>query len=233
MAESYDDSGDPAGWSDPGGTGFNEIIDAGDPNAEASPITLDYYRQKALQLQSLLNGFDTVYFDLQGMAAIASNLDDGGAMLNEINGLLGDFEDKRSQLVNTAQALNLASDGLNAVGVEFPQVNVPGMAGVPLAAVAVVAGVIGAAVVLISWGNRAFALAGDIARRMQQADVIAKLPESERANAVQTAINAERNIELERAKINDSPLAGAASLLKWALIAAVAYFGYKAWKEQR
>ena len=188
----------------------------------STPFSVDYYRQKVVEFQALLN-------NLQGAQEAVIGLIDYGpvevrpelmALLDELDGKIGSYR-------QVAEALNFGINGLNKVGANFPKLSIPAGLGVaPL----VVAGGIGAAVAvaaaLITWGYAWIKKAEVLARQAQLYGYLT--PE-------QKAIVAQRSIEIGQAAqaSESSPLTSIANIAKWVGIAAVAYFAYQAYQKSR
>jgi hypothetical protein len=203
---------------DPGtGEGWDEPV-----AIPASPLSVDYYRQKVVEFQALLN-------NLQGAQEAVIGLIDYGPVeiRSELTALLDELDGKIGRYRQVAEALNFGINGINKVGANFPKLSIPNGLGVaPL----VVAGGIGAAVAvaaaLIVWGYAWIQKAQVLARQAQLYGYLT--PE-------QKAIVAQKAIEIEQAAqaSESSPLTSIASIAKWAGIAAVAYFAYQAYQKTR
>jgi hypothetical protein len=203
---------------DPGtGEGWDAPIEQ-----PASPLSVDYYRQKVVEFQALLN-------NLQGAQEAVIGLIDYGPVeiRSELTALLDELDGKIGRYRQVAEALNFGINGINKVGANFPKLSIPAGLGVaPL----VVAGGIGAAVAvaaaLIVWGYAWIQKAQVLARQAQLYGYLT--PE-------QKAIVAQKAIEIEQAAqaSESSPLTSVATIVKWAGIVAVAYFAYQAFQKTR
>jgi hypothetical protein len=203
---------------DPGtGEGWDEPI-----VQPASPLSVDYYRQKVVEFQALLN-------NLQGAQEAVIGLIDYGptevrpelmALLDELDGKIGSYR-------QVAEALNFGINGLNRVGANFPTLSIPkGLGVAPL----VVAGGIGAAVAvaaaLIVWGYAWIQKAQVLAQRAQ---LYGYLTPEQRSKVAGETLKIENALRASDA----SPLTSIASIAKWVGIAAVAYFAYQAYQKSR
>ena len=203
---------------DPGtGEGWDSPI-----TQPSTPLSVDYYRQKVVEFQALLN-------NLQGaQEAVIGLIDYGPAEVRpELMALLDELDGKIGSYRQVAEALNFGINGLNKIGANFPKLSIPSGLGVaPL----VVAGGIGAAVAvaaaLIVWGYAWIQKAQVLARQAQLYGYLT--PE-------QKAVVAQRAIEIEQAAqaSESSPLTSVANIAKWVSIAAVAYFAYQAYQKMR
>jgi len=203
---------------DPGtGEGWDEPV-----AVPASPLSVDYYRQKVVEFQALLN-------NLQGAQEAVIGLIDYGPVevRPELMALLDELDGKIGRYRQVAEALNFGINGLNRVGANFPTLTIPNGLGVaPL----VVAGGIGAAVAvaaaLIVWGYAWIQKAQVLAQRAQLYGYLT--PE-------QKAIVAQKAIEVDQAAqaSESSPLTSVANIAKWVGIAAVAYFAFQAYQKSR
>jgi hypothetical protein len=208
----------PWGTFDPGtGEGWDEPI-----VQPATPLSVDYYRQKVAEFQALL-------YNLQNAREGMIGLVDYGPpeIRPELTALLDELDGKIGSYRQVAEALNFGINGINKVGAGFPTLTIPNGLGVaPL----VVAGGIGAAVAvaasLIVWGlawiRRSEALA-------KQAQLYSYLPPEQRARVAASALKIE-----QAARASEStPLASIANITKWVAIAAVAYFAFQAYQKMR
>jgi len=203
---------------DPGtGEGWDEPV-----AVPASPLSVDYYRQKVVEFQTLLN-------NLQQAREGAIGLVDYGPVeiRPELTALLDELDSKIGRYRQVAEALNFGINGINKVGAGFPTLTIPNGLGVaPL----VVAGGIGAAVAvaaaLIVWGYAWIQKAQVLARQAQLYGYLT--PE-------QRAIVAQKSIEIDQAAqaSESSPLTSIANIAKWVGIAAVAYFAFQAYQKSR
>jgi len=203
---------------DPGtGEGWDEPV-----SIPSSPLSVDYYRQKVVEFQALLNNLQAAQEGVIGL------IDYGPVEVRpELMALLDELDGKIGRYRQVAEALNFGINGINKVGANFPTLSIPNGLGVaPL----VVAGGIGAAVAvaaaLIVWGYAWIQKAQVLAQRAQLFGYLT--PE-------QRAIVAQKAIEIDQAAqaSESSPLTSIASIAKWVGIAAVAYFAYQAYQKSR
>ena len=187
----------------------------------ASPYQLDYYRQKVVEFQDILNQMDAV-------ANIANSISwetDDQQLAADMDAYLLDFDNKKGSFRTAAEALNFAINGINAVGADFPKLTVPqGLGVVPLVAAAGVAGALAVAAALIIWGRDWIGSVAARAKLGLQLDAI--------KDPAQRARLAERLALLDQAQsvAEASPISSVASIVKWVAIAAVAYFAIQSYK---
>jgi hypothetical protein len=203
---------------DPGtGDGWDEPV-----AQPASPLSVDYYRQKVVEYQNLLYNLQNAR---EGMIGL---VDYGPVEIRpELTALLDELDSKIGRYRQVAEALNFGINGINKVGAGFPTLTIPNGLGVaPL----VVAGGIGAAVAvaasLIVWGYAWIQKAQVLAR---QAQLYGYLTPEQRAIVAQKALE----IDQAAAASESSPLTSIANIAKWVGIAAVAYFAYQAFQKTR
>lgn len=190
---------------------------------------VDFYRNKVRQFQDTLLSLEPAYYDLQAAGQIAA-LDPEA--YEQWLALVQEFENKRSQFGTVGQAINLASQGINAVGVQFPSVQLPGgLAAAPLVPLAAAAAAVGAAVLLINWTVEFFKAVREFAARWQHLDAIKALPEGERAAALATLQKTEASAAAAVAAASASPLTSIATITKWVAIAGGAFLIYKLMNE--
>jgi len=188
----------------------------------ASPLSVDYYRQKVVEYQNLLYNLQNAR---EGMIGL---VDYGPVEIRpELTALLDELDGKIGRYRQVAEALNFGINGINKVGAGFPTLTIPNGLGVaPL----VVAGGIGAAVAvaasLIVWGYAWIQKAQVLAR---QAQLYGYLTPEQRAIVAQKALE----IDQAAAASESSPLTSIANIAKWVGIAAVAYFAYQALQKTR
>jgi len=188
----------------------------------ASPLSVDYYRQKVVEYQNLLYNLQNAR---EGMIGL---VDYGPVEIRpELTALLDELDGKIGRYRQVAEALNFGINGINKVGAGFPTLTIPNGLGVaPL----VVAGGIGAAVAvaasLIVWGYAWIQKAQVLAR---QAQLYGYLTPEQRAIVAQKALE----IDQAAAASESSPLTSIANIAKWVGIAAVAYFAYQAFQKTR
>ena len=206
------------GAFDPGtGEGWDEPI-----VKPATPLSVDYYKQKVIEYQNLLYNLQNAR---EGMIGL---VDYGPVEIRpELTALLDELDGKIGRYRQVAEALNFGINGINKVGAGFPTLTIPkGLGVAPL----VVAGGIGAAVAvaasLIVWGYAWIQKAQVLAR---QAQLYGYLTPEQRAIVAQKALE----IDQAAAASESSPLTSIASIAKWVGIAAVAYFAYQAFQKTR
>jgi hypothetical protein len=206
------------GAFDPGtGEGWDEPI-----AQPATPLSVDYYKQKVVEFQALLYNLQNAR---EGMIGL---VDYGPVEIRaELTVLLDELDGKIGRYRQVAEALNFGINGINKVGAGFPTLTIPkGLGVAPL----VVAGGIGAAVAvaasLIVWGYAWIQKAQVLAR---QAQLYGYLTPEQRAIVAQKALE----IDQAAAASESSPLTSIANIAKWVGIAAVAYFAYQAFQKTR
>lgn len=187
----------------------------------ASPIQLDYYRQKIVEFQNVLVQMDSA---AEGAGDLIYLVDDV-ALLEDLNALLAEYDLKKGYFRTAAEALNLAISGVNLVGANFPAVKIPrGMNAVPLVAAAGIAAALAVAAGLIVWGRDWIKSVDERARRSQ---ILEALPEGpQRAQAAQAMAKIDGAVR----EADASPLGSIAQIVKWVAIAGLVYFGFQTFK---
>ena len=188
----------------------------------AGPLQLDYYRQKIVEFQNVLVQMDSAAEGAQGL--IDLGLDDL-ELLNDLNGLLADYDLKKGFFRTAAEGLNFAISGVNMIGGNFPSVRIPaGLNAVPVIAAAGVAAALAVAAGLIVWGRDWIRSVDERARRSQ---ILQALPEGpQRAQAAREM----QKIDGAVREAEQSPLASIATIVKWVAIAGLVYFGMQSFK---
>ena len=192
------------------------------PGDTASPIQLDYYRQKIVEFQNVLVQMDSA---AEGAGDLIYIVDDV-SLLEDLNALLAEYDIKKGYFRTAAEALNLAISGVNVIGGNFPAVKIPrGMNAIPLVAAAGIAAALAVAAGLIVWGRDWIKSVDERARRSQ---ILAALPEGpQRADAARAMAKIDGAVR----EAEESPLASVANIVKWVAVAAVIYFGLQTFKE--
>jgi len=198
-----------------GGSGFT---------ATNAPVALSYYQQKIVEFQNLLNGMDAAAHAAQ--SALWDDIDP--KLSNDLQTYLDDFDAKKWEFRAAAEALNLAINGANLVGADFPNITIPQTLGVvPLVAAGVIAAAVATAAALIVWGNTW--LQG-LNQRLRDQELIASVTDpAKRDKLIQTQLE----VDAAAAEANASPLSSISNIVKWLAIGAVAYFAFSAYKQVR
>lgn len=200
------------------------------PPVETSPVTVEYWRQKALEFQSTLNAVDTV---ARESWALASVLPEDSPQLASILAGLDEMESKRQAMKMAAEGINAAAAVVNAAGGRFPVLSIPSALGLPpLVIPAAAVAAFTAAAGLISWA------VGWV--RVQTALIGSSVTALEAIEDPAARADAAREVALIRARAESaasaagaSPLASLASAAKWVGLGALAWFAYRAWKSTR
>jgi hypothetical protein len=191
---------------------------------EASPLTLDYYRNKVIEFQNIL-------YQMDAAAIVARDIIDTDYdqnLSNEMSVFLQEFDAKKGQFKMAAEALNFAINGVNYAGANFPEIKIPpGLGFIPMAAAAGVAAALAAAAVLITWGRDW--IAGLNERLKLEVQLGAITDPDKRAQIVQESMK----LEAAQKAADASPLTNVAGIVKYVAIAAVAYFVFQAYQKSR
>lgn len=194
-----------------------------EPTADqSSALSLDYFRAKVTEFQSLMNALDLGYQAAQG-AVYSDGIDP--EVSAQLGDLMREYEGRRTMMRATAEAINLGAAAVNAAGGRMPELSIPQTLGrlgfapaLPLAAVAA----IGTAAVLMSWGRDW--LQG-VNQRLRSAQLIAAQDSPAAAAALAVAM-AQSDASLATAE--QSGLSSLAPILKWGAIAVGAYIAWRA-----
>ena len=189
----------------------------------ATPLQLDYYRQKIVEFQNVLVQMDSAAEGAQGLIDAGVN---DVSLLEDLNALLAEYDLKKGYFRTAAEGLNFAISGVNLVGADFPKVKIPrGMNAFPIIAAAGVAAALAVAAGLIVWGRDWIKSVDERARRSQ---ILQALPEGpQRAQAARAMAKIDGAVR----EAEESPLGSIASIVKWVAVAAVIYFGLQTFKE--
>jgi hypothetical protein len=204
-------------------TGYQEIDDPStDSTGNITPFQLDYYRNKVVEFQNVLDQLDASA--VQAMFLIDQDIDP--ELTADLQDFLLQYDQKKGQFRTAAEALNFAINGANQIGANFPTLRIPsGLGFVPLAAGAAIAGALAVAAALIVWGRDWIAGLND---RLKVAMVLDKITDPQKRDAVAESI---AKIDAAQKAADSSPLSSIANIVKWVGIAAVAYFALTAYQK--
>ena len=189
----------------------------------ATPLQLDYYRQKIVEFQNVLVQMDSAAEGAQGLIDAGVN---DVSLLEDLNALLAEYDLKKGYFRTAAEGLNFAISGVNLVGGDFPNIKIPrGMNAIPLVAAAGIAAALAVAAGLIVWGRDWIKSVDERARRSQILEALPQGPQ--RAAAAQAMAQIDGAVR----QAEESPLASVANIVKWVAVAAVIYFGLQTFKE--
>ena len=190
---------------------------------EATPLQLDYYRQKINEFQSVLVQMDSAAEGAQDLINLGLN---DVSLLEDLNALLAEYDLKKGFFRAAAEGLNLAISGVNFVGGNFPSVKIPsGLNAIPLVAAAGVAAALAVAAGLIVWGSNWINSVEERARRSQILEALPEGPQRAQAALAMSKIDG----AVREADAN--PLGSIAQIVKWVAIAGLVYFGLQTFKE--
>ncbi|NBW68610.1 MAG: hypothetical protein EBR47_08000, partial [Betaproteobacteria bacterium] len=82
----------------------------------APPVQSSYFRTKAVEFQQVINALDATAREVDMLIGALPE----GAMLDELVAQFGELQNKKGQIKLVAEAINFASNGLNAVGANLP-----------------------------------------------------------------------------------------------------------------
>lgn len=180
-----------------------------------------YFTRKINEFQSLVFDLDTTEANLRSFIQDYNITDP--VLLEQLDA----FDLKKDVFRTTAEALNLAVAGINAIGGNLPSVRIPGgLAAVPVVALAGAAAAVAAAAALIVWGREWIIGVND---RLKTREVLQQIPEAQRGQAAGDLLRIEataRNAEI-------SPLGNLANIVKYLAIAAGVYFAFQAFQKAR
>lgn len=180
-----------------------------------------YFTRKINEFQGMLYDLDTTEANLRSFIQ-DYNIEDEPLLQS-----LDELEGRKKIFRATAEALNLAVAGINAVGGSLPSVRVPGgLAAIPAAALIGAAAAVAGAAALIVWGREWIIGVND---RLKTEAILKQIPPERRAEAAERIIASDE----ARKRSEESPLASIANIVKWAAIAAGLYFAFQAFNKGR
>ena len=188
---------------------------------DAPPVPTNYFRDKALEFQRLINALDATANEVDMLIGALPE----GAMLDELVAQFGELQSKKGKIKLVAEGINFAANGLNAVGANLPTIQWPPTLGAaPLVIAGAGAAAIAAAAAIIVWGK---AWIDGINQRLRDKQLLESVPEAQRG-AVADAI---MKTEVAKAQVDQNPLTSIAGIVKWVAIGAVAYFAFQAYQQ--
>jgi hypothetical protein len=197
-------------------------IDFSDNSFTGESGTLQNLRDKAREFQVTLNNLDILDRSLGDMLY---ELNGQGEALRQVDALREELNAKKSTIKAAAEAINLASNAANAVGIRFPVLSVPFTLGNPLVVAGVVAAM-GLAAAVIYFAT------DFIPRAFSTMDYIISITAADsesRKNLI--AIRQASNHQIE---MNNTSLGSKISnLAKYAMIAFGLYLAYNAYKGKK
>lgn len=199
-----------------------QLGDAGTPNAMYdgetgdSVFSMDYYRNKAREFQSVLNQVDAA------ARAAQMAIDTGSSDLAaDLTAMLQEFDSKKLLFRGTAEAINAGAAIINNMGGRFPQLSIPqGLGLVPLVIPAATVAAIGVAAALITWGVQ---WVGGVVERLRREQLLGVGTDAQKADLARSLAMADAAL----AASSESPLASISGVVKWG---AIAFLGYMAWQ---
>lgn len=208
-ANTLGDAGVPGGGSDAAYTG-----DTGE-----SSLSLQYYRNKVTEYQNTLNAIDKA----ANAAMIA--LDSGAlseADAQALDDSLYEYENNKTKMRLTAEAINAGAAAINSMGGRFPSLSIPtGLGLLPLAVPAATIAAIGVAAALVVWGNTWIK---GVNERMKRSVVLDAIQDpGQKAQVAQAIALSDSAVQESEA----SSLSGIASILKWGALAVGGFLIYK------
>lgn len=195
------------------------------PGETASPVQLDYYRQKIVEFQNVLIQLDMAADGAQGLVDLQLN---DPELNDDLNSLLAEYDLKKGFFRTTAEGLNFAISGVNLIGANFPSVQVPrGLNAIPLVAAAGIAAGLAVAAGLVVWGRDWIKAVNERAARSQ---ILQAIPEgAQRAAAAQELLKIDGAVK----EADASPLGSIANIVKYIAIAGLIYFGLQSFKSMK
>jgi hypothetical protein len=205
--------------------------DAGVSNSDAlysgetgdSVFSVQYYRNKASEFQSVLNQVDATSRAAQ--AAIEAGT--SPALSADLADMLSDYDSKKLLFRGTAEAINAGAEVFNALGGRFPQLSIPaGLGLAPLVIPAATVAAIGVAAGLIIWGSQWVA---GVVQRMETEQLLGYGTPEQKADLAR---------ELARARsaqmlASESPLQSISGVVKWGAIALLGWMAWQAFQKSK
>jgi len=188
-------------------------------SAPAENVSLDYFRQKAVEFQEVVNALDATGRTIRELLLAIED----PQLAADLRAAYEQFEQRKATIKATAEAVNLAAAGLNLVGVQLPKIQIPQTLGAaPLVVGAAAAAAIFAAAALITWGRDWIS---GVNARLNAAAIIGAVPEGDRVKVAQAVLQT----QAAAAEAEQSPITAIAGTVKLIALAAIAYFAWQAY----
>ena len=220
------------------GTDNSDASYGGMVAGDSSAWTMQYYREKAVQFQTVLNQIDTA-------ARAVGDALDSGALSDDaqsaLSSALDDYNARRAAFRLAAEGINAAAVVINGAGGRMPQLSIPSGLGflpaIPVAAVAAFS----AAAALIAWGvtwlqgvNARMQSEVTAANARAAAADISDPAVRDRVLADQAALGgAASAVAQAAANAEGSPLAQLSGAVKWLVIGAGIWLALRAFESSR
>jgi len=194
-----------------------------------SAFSLQYYRNKAVEFQNVLNQLDTTARAAQRIIDLTydsyDNQAGAGGIASELMQKLSDYDSRKATLKNTAEAINMGAAVINYAGGRFPQLSIPQTLGLgPLVMPAAGAAAIAVAAGLIIWGVSWVGDVTGIVNRYITTNAISD-------PAIKDKVLAELAVmDTAQRAATESPITALAGGVKWIMIAGIAFLAYKAYQ---
>lgn len=202
-----------------GEVGVDHSDDAYNGESGESAFSMQYYRDKAVEFQNVMNALDSAAQSAR--TVLDAGVDDETA--TRLQSLLDEFDNRKFIFRTTAEAINAGAAVVNSMGGRFPELNIPSGLGllpaIPIAAIAAIA----TAATLIVWGRNWIA-------KLQLSSVLDKITDPAKRDVVAAAV-AQSLAAAQTA--SDSPLSSIATVAKWGAIALLAYLGFRAYQSMQ
>lgn len=209
--------------------------------SDAGVLSLSYFRDKATQLQTIVNAVDSA---ARAAADIVNTTEDSG-LATDLQSYLDDYEQRKSWLKTTVEAVNLGAAAINAAGGRFPVLSTPaGLAGLGLGPIVLTPAILlalGSIAAIVTWGaqfvsglNQRMKIAVDSQTAIAAANQITDPGARDSAMRELAHMQAQTaQIEAANSAINDSPWSSLAAIAKWGAIALGGYMAYKLYVSYR
>lgn len=202
-------------------------------DVSTSAFSLDYYREKAREFQVTLQALDMSAAAAQRVVDAYGDVTADGVevvdddLIIDMLGFLQEFDNKKTLLRGTAEAINLAAAGINGIGGRFPQLSVPsGLGLVPFLAPVALVAAIGTAAALVVWGAQWMNGLND---RLKTAVYINAIEDPLKKAALVQALAAS---DAAITQSSGTGLSNVASVFKWGAIAVGAFLAYRVWQNR-
>jgi hypothetical protein len=190
--------------------------------SSTSVFSAKYYSDKVAEFQKML-------YALQGAQEAVIGLVDYGPdeIKPELTQLLDELDLKIGRYKLVAETLNAGIAWINSKGAEFTKINVPAGLGIAPALIATgIGATVAVAAGLIAWGSGWIQAVIDVVKRSQ---LLGNMTKEQRERLAPELLALD---EANRAT-QTSPLANIAVIVKWAAVAAAAYFAFQAYQKSR
>jgi hypothetical protein len=199
----------------------NTALDSDVGISQVKPQDVGYWQGKIIEFQNTLDMMDRSASQLEDLLV----MDISEASVLEIQNLLSQYYERKTTFKFAAEAYNMISSTANSLGANMPGIKLPSGLGFPAFVIpAVYAAAIAGGAAIIS-----FAIGWNVSSERAAYNAIMSITDEKMRN---DALARKSKVDADNSS-SGGTIGVVANIAKYAAIAAVLYFGYKVYKENR